>query len=68
MNDDELKPIQDDDEEEIDSPDDADELDEDILIGKKKKPNNDEFEDLDSLAEEEDEVLPEDSYDDVDLW
>ena len=45
--------------------------DDDLISGNKKpkKSSDDVDEDsLDSLAEEEDAVLPEDSFDDVDLW
>ena len=45
--------------------------DDDLISGNKKskKSSDDVDEDsLDSLVEEEDAVLPEDSFDDVDLW
>ena len=42
---------------------------EDLSALGKKKPKKDLDEDsLDTLAEEEDEVLPEDAFDDQDLW
>jgi hypothetical protein len=47
------------------------ELDDDVLIPGKKKPKNpDALEDdsLDALADDEETILPEDSYDDEDLW
>ncbi len=50
---------------------DEDLLDDDILIPGKKKPKIPdalEEDSLDALADEEDGVLPEDSYDDVDEW
>ena len=49
-----------------------DELDDDIddvLIPGKKKPKKiDEDDSLDALADEEESVMPEDEFDDVDLW
>ena len=38
-----------------------------LLPGKKKSKAAVEYDSLDALAEEEDELLPEDSYDDLDL-
>lgn len=73
MNDDDsLRPINIDEDEEVADLDDLD-SDEDILeVGKKKPKKGLEEEDsLDDLAEEEDGILPEDSFDDVepeDLW
>jgi hypothetical protein len=45
-------------------------LDDILLPGKKKAKNPDVLEEdsLDALAEDEEAVLPEDSYDDEDLW
>ena len=44
-------------------------IDDDILApGKKKSKELGEDDSLDELAEEEDVVLPEDEYDDKDLW
>lgn len=48
-----------------------DEVDDDAILGsvpKKGKTAKDEDDSVDALAEEEEEVLPEDSFDDVDLW
>lgn len=48
-----------------------DDLDvDDVLIPGKKKPKikDDDVLSLDDLTEEEEEVLPEDGFDDVDLW
>jgi hypothetical protein len=47
------------------------EMDDDVLVpGKKKSKNPDVVEDdsLDALADAEEDTLPEDSYDDEDLW
>ena len=49
----------------------VDEFDDDLLLGNKKpkkKVGDDDPESLDVLAEEEDGILPEDSFDDQDLW
>ena len=64
MDDDTLDPAKD-----IDETEDAD-LDDDLLPGAKKAKGPKDIEDasLDELADEEEEVLPEDSYDDVDLF
>lgn len=44
-------------------------IDDPLLPGKKKaKAKDDDLLSLDDLTEEEDGVLPEDSFDDVDLW
>ncbi len=44
-------------------------IDDPLLPGKKKpKAKDDDLLSLDDLSEEEDDVLPEDSYDDVDTW
>ena len=66
MDDDSLEP------KDIVEPEEDDELDtdpDDLLAEGKKKPkkivDNDS---LDVLADDEEEVLPEDSFDDVDLW
>ena len=40
----------------------------DLLSPGKKKPKKIEDDSLDALADEEEETLPEDSFDDVDLW
>lgn len=48
-----------------------DEVDDDAILGmvpKKGKVAKDDDDSLDTLADEEEEVLPEDSFDDVDLW
>ncbi len=48
-----------------------DSLDDDLVLGNKKpkKPlEDDPVESLDALADEEADVLPEDSFDDEDLW
>ena len=48
---------------------DLDEIDDDLILGKKKgKKAGAEDDSLDALADEEEETLPEDSFDDVDLW
>ena len=64
---DELDPEIKDDENEVDNLEtDVD----DVLIPGKKKPKakDDDTLSLDELSEEEEEVLPEDGFDDVDLW
>ena len=51
--------------------DELDSLDDDLVLGNKKpkKLNEDDpVESLDALADEEVDVLPEDSFDDEDLW
>ncbi len=63
MDDDAVKKI--DDEEEEDGDDD---FGGDIDIVRKGKKAPDDLEDADALADEEEAVLPEDSFDDVDLW
>ena len=40
----------------------------DLISSGKKGPKKAEDDSLDILADEEDEALPEDSFDDVDLW
>ncbi len=60
-----------DDDKEIDE--EVEEGEEDEVLGGEKKPKVPKDEELsedslDSLAEEETETLPEDNYDDVDLW
>ena len=48
-----------------------DSFDDDLVLGNKKpkKPGEDDpVESLDALADEEGDVLPEDSFDDQDLW
>lgn len=52
------------------SEDEDTEADLDELTPGKKKPKKAEIEDdsIEALAEDEAEVLPEDSFDDVDLW
>ena len=72
MNDDDsLRPINIDEDEEVTDLEDLD-TDDDILGDTKKKSKKiSEDEDLDELADEEDAILPEDSFDDVapeDLW
>ncbi len=73
MNDDDsLRPINIDEDEEVTDLEDLD-SEEDILDAGKKKPKKSAEEDdsLDDLAEDEDGILPEDSFDDVepeDLW
>ncbi|MFZ2621231.1 MAG: hypothetical protein WAX85_01905 [Minisyncoccia bacterium] len=48
---------------------DVEDLDDELVPGKKKgKKLPVEDDSLDTLAEEEEEVLPEDSFDDIDLW
>ena len=69
MDDDLIKPLNTDDEE----LEELDDLDVSLLpdAGKKKAKKDDGDDSLDALAEEEDGVLPEDSFDDVepeDLW
>ena len=50
----------------------GDHFDDDLILGKKKsskRPHDDDsIESLETLAGEEDGILPEDSYDDEDLW
>lgn len=62
MDDDEIKDPLDDEEVETDT--------DDVLIPGKKKPKikDDDTVSLDDLGEEEEETLPEDNFDDVDLW
>ncbi len=72
MNDDDsLRPINLD-EEDLGDLEDVDIEDEDVLAGDKKGKKNLEDEDsLDALAEDEDIILPEDSFDDIepeDMW
>ena len=57
------------DEDEAEFPEEED-LDDDFLSGgkTKKKALGEDTESLDDLAEEEDALLDEDSFDDVDLW
>lgn len=49
-----------------------DEVDDDAILGlvpkKGKVAKDDEEDSLDAAAEEEDAILPEDSFDDIDLW
>ncbi|MCX6701854.1 MAG: hypothetical protein NTX96_01505 [Candidatus Zambryskibacteria bacterium] len=48
-----------------------DDLDDDLILGSKKPKKHledDPIESLDALADEEEGVLPEDSFDDEDLW
>lgn len=49
-----------------------DNFDDDLVLGNKKPKkggvHEDEVESLDALADEEDGILPEDSFDDEDLW
>lgn len=53
----------------LDADEDAEEdLDDALTPGKKKPKKPVEDDSLDALADEEEEVLPEDSFDDVDLW
>ncbi len=40
----------------------------DDIVASSKKPKDLEVDSLDALADEEEEVLPEDSFDDQDLW
>ena len=58
------------DEKDILEDDDLDtDVDDPLLPGKKKsKAKDDDLLSLDDLSEEEADVLPEDSFDDVDLW
>ncbi|MBA3733092.1 hypothetical protein H0W91_01815 [Patescibacteria group bacterium] len=46
------------------------ELDADGILGEKKPklPKDLEDDSLDALADEEEEILPEDAFDDIDLW
>ena len=62
--DDELEPKDIDDREDEDADTDLD----DLTPGKKKPKKAEDDDSLDALAYEEAEVLPEDSFDDVDLW
>ena len=49
--------------------DELDEVDDEALASGKKKPKKAEEDDsLDALADEEEGMLPEDEFDDVDLW
>jgi len=53
--------------------DELDDFDDDLILGGKKPKKStahedDSVESLDTLADEEDGILPEDSYDDTDLW
>ena len=51
--------------------DELDSLDDDLVLGNKKPKKHledDPVESLDALADEEGDVLPEDSFDDEDLW
>lgn len=46
-------------------------FDDDLILGKPKKgrpQDDDSIESLDALADEEDVMLPEDGFDDEDLW
>ena len=45
-----------------------DDIDDVLLPGKKKPKKPTEDDSLDALADEEEEILPEDSFDDVDEW
>jgi len=64
------KKIHDEDEAEFPTTEEDDGFDDDFLLdGKtKKKAPGEDHESLDDLAEEEDALLDEDSFDDVDLW
>ncbi len=56
-------------EDEVEESDLETDIDDELIPGKKKpKAKEDEALSLDDLSEEEDEALPEDSFDDVDLW
>ena len=47
----------------------SDDFDDDLILGNKKPKKIDgDVESLDALADEEEGVLPEDSFDDEDLW
>jgi hypothetical protein len=52
--------------------DEVDDFDDGIILGSKKSKKHDDDDDvltsLDALADEEDGILPEDSFDDEDLW
>ena len=63
MDDDLLNPAEPKEEGELD-----DDIDDILIPGKKKPKGAIEDESVDALADEEEEVLPEDSFDDVDLW
>ena len=63
MDDDLLNPTEPKDDDEM-----GDDMDDVLIPGKKKSKGPSEDDSLDTLADEEEEVLPEDSFDDVDLW
>lgn len=68
--DEEIKPLNPDDLDEVTHDDDLDDLDDPLHLdaGKAKAKNgNDDDDSIDDLAESEDAPLPEDSYDDLDL-
>lgn len=66
MEDDELLDPKDKD---LEDEEDTDDIDDALVPGKKKgKKNPGEDDSLDALADDEEEALPEDSFDDVDLW
>ena len=63
MPDDDLDP-----KEELDGEEVEDDFDDPLNPGKKKPKKVAEDDSLDELADEEETALPEDSFDDVDLW
>ena len=66
MEDDELLEPKD---KELEEDEDIDDLDDALIPGKKKgKKLPAEDDSLDALADDEEEALPEDAFDDVDLW